>query len=136
MKAKTPAATTASKASHKTVDGYVARLEGWQAEVVSSLRHILREAAPKATESIKWAQPVYEDNGPFCWIKAHQSHVNIGFWRGAQLTDPHGLLEGEGNRMRHVKLSSVKDIRKKALKDFVREAVKLNQTLGDPTKGS
>ena len=41
MKAKTPTATTASKASGKTVDGYVARLEGWQAEVVSLLRHIL-----------------------------------------------------------------------------------------------
>ncbi len=134
MKAKTKAAAKTSTGSGKTVDGYVASLEGWQAEVVSELRRIVREAAPRATESIKWAQPVYEDNGPFCWIKAHTGHVNIGFWRGAQLTDPKGLLEGDGDRMRHVKIANPKDINRTALKAFVREAVKLNWTLGNPTR--
>jgi hypothetical protein len=30
--------------------------------------------------------------------------VNIGFYQGAALPDPAGLLEGSGKRMRHVKL--------------------------------
>jgi hypothetical protein len=134
MKDETEAA--AKTGSGKTVDGYVAALAGWQAEVVSELRKIVRAAAPKATESIKWAQPVYDYNGPFVWIKAHKSHVNIGFWRGAQLTDPKGLLEGDGDRMRHLKIASPEDINRTALKSFVREAVKLNRTLGDPTKSA
>jgi hypothetical protein len=79
---------SASKATDKTVDGYIAGLEGWQAEIVSALRQLILDAAPDATESIKWSQPVYEDNGPFCHIKVFKNNVNFGFWRGAELPDP------------------------------------------------
>ena len=118
----------------KTVDAYVAGLEDWQAEIVTSLRQIVRAAAPNAAESFKWAQPVYEENGPFAFIKAFRDHVNFGFWRGADFPDPLGILEGVGDRMRHVRLSSVKDIRKKAFADMVKMGVQLNRTRGDPTK--
>ena len=108
----------------KTVDAYVAGLEDWQAEIITSLRQIIRSAAPNAAESFKWAQPVYEENGPFAFIKAFKDHVNFGFWRGAEFPDPLGILEGDGNRMRHVRLSSIKDIRKKALADMVKMGVR------------
>jgi len=117
----------------KTVDEYVAGLEGWQAEAITAIRQIVREAAPKASESIKWAQPVYEENGPFAWVKAYKSYVNFGFWRGAQLADPKGLLEGDGDRMRHVKIASPADVNQSALKRFVKEAAKLNREKGNPT---
>jgi hypothetical protein len=32
------------------------------------------------------------------------AHVNVGFFRGAELSDPNGLLQGTGKFMRHVKL--------------------------------
>lgn len=118
----------------QTVDAYVKSLPPDQAEIVSGLRALIRAAAPQATESFKWAQPVYEDHGPMIFVKAHTRHVNFGFWRGAQLPDPRGLLEGEGDRMKHVKLTSVKDINKRAFTDFVKAAVKLNRELDDPTK--
>lgn len=120
--------------AEKTVDAYIASLSKDKAKIVSELRAVVRQAAPKATESIKWAQPVYESDGPMIWIKAFTNNVNIGFWRGAEMSDPKGLLEGDGNRMRHVKIADVKDINKKALTDFVKQAVKLNKTKGDPTK--
>jgi hypothetical protein len=119
----------------KTVDEYVSGLPGWQAEVGSALRELIRKAAPDATESIKWAQPVYEDNGPFCYFKAFKNHVNFGFWRGADLPDPEGLLLGSGTKMAHVKLSGVDDLRPDVFADLVRAAVELNRSLGDPTKG-
>ena len=31
------------------------------------------------------------------------AYVNVGFFHGAALDDPAGLLEGTGKRMRHVK---------------------------------
>ncbi len=120
--------------ANKTVDEYIASLEGWQAEAVATLRGLIREAAPDAAESIKWAQPVYEDNGPFCYIKAFKSHVNFGLWRGVDIPDPHGLLQGSGDKMRHVRLTGVEDIRPDAFRDMVRSAVQLNRTKGDPTK--
>jgi hypothetical protein len=134
MERKQKAGRSAGKTTGKTVDGYINGLEDWQAEVVSMLRQLILDAAPDAAESIKWSQPVYEDNGPFCYIKAFKNHVNFGFWRGAELPDPEGILEGSGAKMRHVKISGTDDIRKKAFQDLVRSAVQLNRSLGDPTK--
>jgi hypothetical protein len=41
---------------------------------------------------------------PFAYVNAFRSHVNVGFFQGASLHDPTGLLEGKGKRMRHIKL--------------------------------
>lgn len=118
----------------KTVDEYVKTLDPEQAEIVSTLRKLIRAAAPTATEAFKWAQPVYSENGPFAYIKAFKSSVNFGFWRGVDIPDPLSILEGSGDKMRHVKLTGAKDIRKKAFQDMVRVAVQLNRDRGDPTK--
>ncbi len=118
----------------RTVDEYVRALPAEQAEIVSALRRLVRSAAPKAVETVKWAQPVYEQGGPLIFIKAHKAHINFGFWRGAEMADPGGLLQGDGDRMRHIKLTSRRDIRPTAFKALVRQAVRLNTTKGDPTR--
>lgn len=41
----------------------------------------------------------------FAYVGVYNAHVNVGFFRGAELPDPAGLLEGVGKRMRHVKLT-------------------------------
>lgn len=43
-------------------------------------------------------------DAPFGYVNVFTAHVNVGFFRGAGLDDPAGLLEGSGKRMRHVKL--------------------------------
>jgi hypothetical protein len=40
----------------------------------------------------------------FAYTNAFTAHVNVGFFQGASLADPAGLLEGDGKSMRHVKL--------------------------------
>ncbi len=40
----------------------------------------------------------------FAYVNAFRAHVNVGFFRGAAIADPMGLLEGTGKFMRHVKL--------------------------------
>ncbi len=40
----------------------------------------------------------------FAYVNAFKAHVNVGFFRGADLADPNCLLEGTGKFMRHVKL--------------------------------
>lgn len=40
----------------------------------------------------------------FGYVDAFTSHVNVGFFLGAELDDPAGLLEGTGKFMRHIKL--------------------------------
>ena len=123
-------------AKAETVDEYIAGLGDWRGEVVSAVRDIIREAAPDAQETIKWAQPVYEKNGPLVYIKAFTNHVNFGFWRGVELADEAGILEGSGQKMRHIKLTGVQDIRERAFQDLIHQAVALNHSEGSATRAS
>jgi hypothetical protein len=120
--------------TEKAVDSYITELEGWKGEVVSRVRQIILNAAPEANESIKWAQPVYESDGPFAYIRAFQNTVNFGFWRGIDIKDPKGRLQGSGGKMRHVKLSSLDDIDESTFSDLIRQAIEMNRLKGDPTK--
>lgn len=113
------------KNESKTVTEYIESLENWQAEICVVLRELIREAAPEAAEVIKWSQPVYEVNGPFCYFRAYKDHVNLGFFQGAELPDPQGLLEGTGKGMRHVKVRGPEAIRKEPLQALVRLAAHL-----------
>jgi hypothetical protein len=40
----------------------------------------------------------------FAYVDAFSVHAAVGFFHGAALDDPAGLLEGAGKRMRHVKI--------------------------------
>src|SRR5215470_5586861 len=46
----------------------------------------------------------------FGYVNAFRAHVNVGFFRGAEIADPEGLLEGTGKFMRHVKLRPECDV--------------------------
>ena len=116
------------------VDAYVAALPVAQQEVANRLRRLIADAAPSARESIKWAQPVYEEKGPFAYFKAHRGHVTLGFWRGVELDGGRGVLESSGSRMAHVKLIAVGEIDEPLVRGLVKKAVVLNREKGDPTR--
>ena len=58
----------------------------------------------------------------FAYVNAFTSHVNVGFFRGAELSDPASLLEGSGKYMRHVKLRPESDVDATALLELVETA--------------
>jgi hypothetical protein len=58
----------------------------------------------------------------FAYVNAFNAHVNVGFFRGAEIADPHGLLEGTGKLMRHLKLSPERDIDAAALMTLINTA--------------
>ena len=58
----------------------------------------------------------------FGYVNAFTAHVNVGFFLGARLADPAGLLEGTGKNMRHVKLRPGAEIDREALAGLIRAA--------------
>ena len=56
---------------------------------------------------------------PFAYVNAFTKHVNVGFFMGAILPDPAGLLVGTGKRMRHVKLRPGEEIDADALGELI-----------------
>jgi hypothetical protein len=59
------------------------------------------------------------EDAPFGYVNSFKSHVNVGFFYGAVLEDPAGLLEGSGKRMRHVKLKPGRESNAAALSDLI-----------------
>jgi hypothetical protein len=58
----------------------------------------------------------------FAYVNAFKAHVNVGFFRGAEIADPEALLVGTGIVMRHVKLGTGSDVRATALINLVKAA--------------
>ena len=58
----------------------------------------------------------------FAYVDAFKSHVNVGFFRGTDLPDRDGLLQGTGRFMRHVKLKPGVQIDERALKELIHAA--------------
>ena len=59
------------------------------------------------------------ENAPFAYVNSFKSHVNVGFFYGATLRDPAGLLEGSGKRMKHVKLNPGRELNVPALSGLI-----------------
>jgi hypothetical protein len=61
-------------------------------------------------------------DAPFAYVDAFKAHVNVGFFYGAALDDPAGLLHGAGKHMRHVKLEPGQDLDEAAVGTLVSAA--------------
>jgi hypothetical protein len=58
----------------------------------------------------------------FAYVNAFKAHVNVGFFGGAEIADPEGLLEGTGKFMRHVKLRPERDVDSTTLRTLIETA--------------
>ncbi|MET0281530.1 MAG: DUF1801 domain-containing protein [Steroidobacteraceae bacterium] len=58
----------------------------------------------------------------FCYVNVFTSHASVGFFFGASLDDPAGLLEGSGKRMRHVKLRRGANVDSMSLSRLIEDA--------------
>lgn len=59
---------------------------------------------------------------PFGYVNVFTAHVNVGFFRGAELDDPARLLQGTGRLMRHVPLRPGVELDAAALRSLIEAA--------------
>jgi len=119
--------TSATKSHRDAIEGYIAALDSTRQRHVQTLIDIVREAAPDAELAIKWGMPCFTSGGLLCFVAGHKSHTTLGFYRGAELADPEGRLEGTGQGIRHTKIYSDDDIRPAQFRKWIEEAICLNQ---------
>jgi hypothetical protein len=125
MKKSTPAANP---------DAYVAALTGWQRDTVIALREAVRSAS-KLDEVIKWGHLVYFSNGPVLLIRAEEHRVLFGFWRGKRLREIEPRLKAGGKyELATIELHEGDKVTKTMARRLTKEAVSLNESLGNPTK--
>jgi hypothetical protein len=84
---------------------------------------VMRACGDDVRELLHDGQPTAcVGDAAFAYVDAFRAHVNVGFFRGAEIADPHGLLEGAGKFMRHVKLGPDRDVDPTALWKLVQAA--------------
>jgi hypothetical protein len=109
------------------IDAYVAKAGKMQG-VLKGLRALVKKTVAGCEEYVNpWKIPSFDSNGTVCGFMTGKEHVTFIFLRGAALLDPHGLLEGTGKHVRHVKVRTAADVKKPALKKLIVEAAKLNK---------
>jgi hypothetical protein len=115
MKAKSP--------SESGVEAFFKDAPKPQKELLISLRELILKAIPGSKESLKWGMPWYSKNDNICYLAIFPKHVNLGFAQGAHLDAPNGLLQGTGKGMRHIKIKSAADIKKREFTRLLKAAV-------------
>ena len=94
--------------------------------VGQSLKEVIQELDPNAVEVVRMGDraatygvgPKKMSEG-YAYILPHANWINLGFYKGADLPDPNGLLEGTGAKMRHVKVRDEASCQNPAIRDLL-----------------
>jgi hypothetical protein len=106
--------------------------------VARRLREIVLDVDPNAVEVVRLGDraatfglgPKKMSEG-YTYIMPHKNWVNLGFYQGADLADPAGIMEGTGKKLRHVKVRSVEDAARPEIRALVEaELAERKQALG------
>src|SRR4026209_1628989 len=107
----------------KNIETYVRSIEPGQRALVHSLRRLVKAQAPHVGELMKWGNVCWVGAGNVCLIHVADDRLDFGFFMGASLPDPSGILVGNGKFLRMVKVRKTADIRPPALAAIVASAV-------------
>lgn len=106
------------------MDGFFAKQPPPLRAIVDELRAMILAAAPDATAVLKWGMPFFTRDGEtLCALAAFKSHVNL-ILPGPPGTyaDPEGLLQGDGKTGKHLKLRSVDELPRAAVRGWLKTA--------------
>ena len=108
------------------VEGLISRLPPPVQPVVKTLRRLVLEAAPEASELLDDGSPAYFANGVFARIIPSEREVLVKFLRGDDLPSASELSNGA------ISLTSIEELKETVLRKLVREAVMLNLSMPAP----
>lgn len=113
-----------------TFDELLLNVEPAQRPICVALRDIVAALHPGYVELVWKKQRIASYGvGPkkmsehYTYLAPQKQRVNLGFYHGATLPDPTGLLEGTGKRLRHVKIASVAEAEEPAIRALISAAI-------------
>ena len=109
--------------AYATFDLYLADQSPKNRAIIRALRRFVARTSPKLAESVKWGNGCWRrEKDPVAYVYSAPDYVQFGFFRGASLDDPEGLLEGAGQYVRHIKVRKPSDIDARAFGTLLRQA--------------
>ena len=102
--------------------------------IVITLKQLIEKIDPNTCEVVRLGDRAATYGvGPkkmkegYVYVLPHKSWVNLGFYQGALLEDPDGLLEGTGKKLRHIKIKSVDQAQLPAIQTLIKVALEERQ---------
>ena len=103
-------------------------------ELYTELRNFLFSISPDCNEllyhthALTSVLTISEKLGDgFCHIPIYTNHLNLGFNKGALLSDPNGLLQGTGKLIRHIPIKETADFKNKKVEELILAALALSK---------
>ena len=126
-----------SKAKFGTFDDLLQMTEESLQPIAKALRDTVFEIDANACEVVRLGDRAATYGvGPrkmmdgYVYILPHKRWVNLGFYQGVDLADSEGLLEGTGAKMRHVKIRSMGDANRPAVRALIEGALERRRASG------
>lgn len=115
------------------IDAWIGKHAGELGAIAAHWFQVMRDCGEDIRERLHDGHPAAcVGDAAFGYVNAFKAHVNVGFFRGAELPDPERLLEGTGKLMRHVKLGPGRDVDDSALRKLIQVAyADMHARLGD-----
>lgn len=111
--------------AYASFDLYLADQVPRNQRIIRALRRFVAKTAPNLEESVKWGNGCWlKGSAPVAYVYAAADYVQFGFVKGSALSDPRGLLEGQGQYVRHVKVRERADIDENAFGALLRQAIR------------
>jgi hypothetical protein len=142
--------TSASKAAIKPsadaeiqLSGFIEKFEPKHQRLIRALRKTLRKRLPAANELVYdnynffviGYSPTERPSDTICSIAAAANGVGLAFYHGADLPDPHKILQGSGSQNRFVRLDSAAMLERPEVDALISAAMKLTKPLPASGKG-
>jgi hypothetical protein len=113
-----------------TYDDVLALAEGPVERLMSAARDLVVSLDPDTFEvprpgerSVAYGLGPKKMSEAYVYLMPQKGYLNLGFYHGASLPDPDGLLEGSGKALRHVKLASLDEVGSRAVRRLVESAI-------------
>ena len=98
--------------------------------IIRALRRFVKRVAPELQESVMWGNGCWvkpkkpKGRTPVSYVYSAADYVQFGFIRGSSLKDPRGLLEGDGQYVRYVKVRKSAEIDEDAFGALLKQAAR------------
>jgi hypothetical protein len=113
-----------TKSKNDIVNEYIEDLPKEVAPLFLAIRSCILEAGSSLNENIKWKNClVYGTTKNHIQTVVGKGKISLIFFEGISLKDKYGLLEGEGNKARTMRINSL-DFNETALADYVKQMLK------------
>jgi hypothetical protein len=111
--------------SYASFDAYLADQASDKQRIIRELREFVAATAPTLVEAVKWGNGCWlEGKVPVAYVYAGGPGVQFGFLLGSRLSDPRKLLQGKAAHVRHIPLSSAREVDPAVLAPYLRQAVR------------